>query len=358
MAGNAQEKTEQATPRRIQEARRKGQVARSTDLTGALCLLAMVALLYAVKDRFFLDLQRFMTWYFSQAAHLHTAGKNTVSALNQAVLFSLKLLFPFFGVALLVVVVSNLAQVGFLFSTEALKPRVNNLNPLNGLQRMFSTRSLVELAKSVLKVVIIGGVTYCLIKSNLEVLLMVFNRSPGGIYQDVLGFILKVALWGALAYLVLAVLDYMYQRYDYKKSLMMSRQEVKEEFKQTEGDPLVKSRQREMFRSISLNKIISEVPRATVVVTNPTRLAVALLYRQGEMPAPRVTAKGAGLLAKRIRDIARENGVPVVENKELARFLYRNVEVDQEIPLEVYQAVAEVLALVYRLKAKENYKRL
>jgi len=358
MAGSAQEKTEQATPRRIREARRKGQVARSTDLAGALCLLAMVVLLYAIKDRFFADLQHYLTWYLSQAAHLHVAGENTVLALNQAAVFFLKLIFPFFTVALLVVVASNLAQVGFLFSTEALRLKGENLNPLNGLKRIFSTRSLVELAKSVLKIVIIGGVTYYLIKSNIEVLLMVLNRSPGGIYRDVLGFILKVALWGALAYLVLALLDYLYQRYDYKKNLMMSKQEVKEEFKQTEGDPHIKSKQKEIFRSMSLNKIISEVPGATVVVTNPTRLAVALQYRKGEMPAPRVAAKGAGWLAGKIRDIARENNVPVIEDQELARFLYRNVEVDQEIPLEVYQAVAEVLALVYRLKAKENYRRL
>lgn len=355
MAGNAQERTEQATPRRIQEARRKGQVAKSTDLTGALCLLAMVALLYAIKDQFFLDLQRFFTGHYSRVGQLHVLENNPLPVLNNAVLFLLKLLAPFFGVALLVVVASNLAQVGFMFSTEALKPKGMTLNPMSGLQRMFSSRSVVELAKSVLKFAIIGGITYYLIKANMGELLLVFNRPPGGIYQAIIGFIITVAWWGALAYLALALFDYMYQRYDYKKSLMMSKQEVKEEFRQSEGDPLVKSKQREMRRSMSLNKIISEVPQATVVVTNPTRLAVALSYRQGEMPAPKVVAKGAGWLAKQIREIAGENGVPVIEKKEVARFLYENVEIDQEIPLEIYQAVAEILALVYRLKAKENY---
>ncbi|MCL6635660.1 MAG: flagellar biosynthesis protein FlhB [Peptococcaceae bacterium] len=358
MAGGAQERTEQATPRRIQEARRKGQVARSTDLTGALCLLAMVALFYALKDQFFLDLQRYLAWYFSQVGYLPGMEKSPVAVLNQAALFTLKLLAPFFGVALVVVVASSLAQVGFLFSTEALRPKVSNLNPFSGLQRMFSTRSLVELVKSVLKFVIIGTVTYYLIRAHLNDLLLVFHRPPGGIYQVILGFVLTVAWWGALAYLALALLDYLYQRYDYKKSLMMSRQELKEEFRQTEGDPLIKARQREMRRSISLNRIISEVPKATVVITNPTRLAVALLYRQGETAAPKVVAKGAGRLAERIREIARENGVPVIENKEVARFLYQNVEVDQEIPSEVYQAVAQILALVYRLKAKENYRTI
>ncbi|HOV80420.1 MAG TPA: flagellar biosynthesis protein FlhB [Bacillota bacterium] len=357
MAGN-QERTEQATPRRIQEARRKGQVARSTDLTGALCLLAMIALLYAIRDKFFFDLQDCLTRYFSQAAGMQPAENGLLPALNQAALFSLKLLAPFFIVALAAVVTSNLIQVGFLFSPGALKLKGNILNPVAGLQRMFSSRSLVELTKSVLKFTVVGYVTYYLIKVNLGVLLTVFNRPPGGIYQAVIGFILAVAWWGALAYLALALLDYFYQRYDYKRNLMMTKQELKEEFRQTEGDPLIKSKQRELRRSISLNRIISEVPRATVVVTNPTRLAVALKYEQGEMSAPKVTAKGAGRLAERIKEIARENGVPVVENKEVARFLYRNVEIDTEIPLEIYQAVAQILALVYRLKAKENYRAL
>lgn len=327
-------------------------------MTGALCLLALIALLYATRDRFFLDLQSYFTGCFSQVGSMQAVEKGPVLAIHHAALFSLKLLAPFFLVALIVVIASNLVQVGFLFSPEVLKLKGSTLNPISGLQRMFSSRSLVELVKSVLKFSVIGFVTYYLIKVNLNSLLLVFSRSPGGIYQAVMGFVLTIAWWGALAYLALALLDYMYQRYDYKKSLMMTKQEVKEEFRQTEGDPLIKSKQREMRRSISLNKIITEVPRATVVVTNPTHLAVALRYEQGKMSAPKVVAKGAGRLAERIREIARENGVPVIEDKEVARFLYQNVEVDTEIPLEIYQAVAQVLALVYRLKAKQNYRAI
>jgi len=356
MAGGAQEKTEQATPKRLADARRKGQVSRSTDLTGALCLLAMVTLLYAVKDKFLLDLRSYLTGCFNRVASTGAAENNPLFYLNDAVIFSLKLLAPFLGVALLVVVASNLFQVGFLFTTEALRPNLAVFDPLSGLRRMFSRRSMVELAKSVFKITIIGGVTFQLIRNNLKDLLLLFNCPPWGIYQKVIGFVLKVALWGALAYLVLALLDYMYQRYEYNKSLMMSKQEVKDEFKQMEGDQLIKSRRREIHRSISINQIIREVPRATVVVTNPTRLAVALRYEQGEMDAPRLVAKGTGRLAERIKEIARENGVPVIENKEVAQFIYRNVDIDQEIPLEIYQAVAQILVMVYRLKAKENYR--
>lgn len=352
MAGN-QERTEQATPRRIQEARKKGQVARSTDLTGALCLLALVVLLYIIKDSFFMELQDYFTRHFSRVGSMQASGNGLMPAVNQAAWFSLKILAPFFLMALIVAIGSNLAQVGFLFSPEVLRMKGSTLNPISGLQRMFSARSLVELVKSVLKFAAIGIVTYYLIKANLYSLLLVFNRSPGGIYQTVIGFVLTVAWWGALAYLALALMDYMYQRYDYKKGLKMTKQELKEEFRQTEGDPLIKSKQRELRRSISLNLITAEVPKATVVVTNPTHLAVALRYEQGEMSAPKVVAKGAGLLAERIREIARENGVPVVEDKDVARFLYHHVDVDTEIPLEIYQAVAQILALVYRLKAKK-----
>lgn len=358
MAGSAQERTEQATPRRLQESRRKGQVARSTDLTGALILLAMITLLYTIQDQFLLDLQRYFTSYFGSVAQVGVAESDLLPVLNNASLFLLKLVAPFFVVAVLVAMASNLAQVGFLFSTETLKPRVSVLNPMSGLQKMFSRRSLVELVKSILKFIIVGGITYYLIKANLGDLMLVFNLSPEGLYKTVIGFIITVAWWGALAYFALAILDYMYQRYDYKKNLMMSKQEVKEEYRQSEGDPMIKSKRREIRRSMSMNRIITEVPQATVVVTNPTHLAVALKYRQGEMSAPVVVAKGADWLAKRIREVAGENGVPLVEDKEVAQFLYQSVEIGQEIPIEIYQAVAQILAMVHRLKARENYRAI
>ncbi|OPX89326.1 MAG: Flagellar biosynthetic protein FlhB [Pelotomaculum sp. PtaB.Bin104] len=356
MAGSAQEKTEQATPKRLEEARRKGQVAKSADLTGALCLMAMVVLLFAISDSFFLELQRYLTGYFNEVGRHYGSNYNPLLSISDAVIFSMKVLAPFFGVALLVVIASNVAQVGFLFSSEALRPNLDTLNPLSGLQRMFSRRSLVELVKSVLKFSIIGGVTYQLIKKNLDSLLVLFNCSPWGIYQVTVGFIIKVAFWGGLCYLVLSLFDYLYQRYEYNKNLMMTKQEVKDEFKQMEGDQQIKSRRREVHRNISMSRIAKEVPQATVVVTNPTRLAVALRYEQGEMAAPRLVAKGAGHFASRIKEIARSNAVPVIENKEVAQFIYQNVEIDQEIPLEIYQAVAQILAMVYRLKAKENYR--
>lgn len=358
MAEGAGEKTEQATPKRLEESRRKGQTAKSQDLTGAMCLLGVLGLFYAIKDSFVIDLQTYMTAYFSDVANLDGVDKSPVALLNDGIVFTLKILAPFFGVAFVAVLAANLIQVGFMFSTEVLKPKLSHLNPISGLQRMFSRRSMFELVKSILKFSVIGLIIYYLIKANLKQLMLLTNLPAAVIYETVTDFIVNVAGWAALAYLILALFDFAYQRFEFNKSLKMSKQEVKEEFKQTEGNPHVKSRQREMRRGMSLNKIISAVPGSTVVLTNPTHVAVALLYRQGEMAAPKVVAKGAGLLVQRIKEIARENKVPVMENRELARFLYKNVEVGQEIPLEVYQAVAQILALVYRIKAKESYRAI
>lgn len=356
MAEGAQEKTEQATPKRLEEARKKGQVSKSTDLVGALCLIAVISFLYATKNSFIVDLQRYFIGFFLDAGHNYGANFNPLFSLRDAAMFILKVVAPFFVVALLVVLVTNIAQVGFLFTAQALQPRPGLFNPIKGLERMFSRRSLVELAKSIVKFTIIGGTAYLLIKKNLETLLVLFYTSPMGIYQVIVGFIVRIALWAGLAYLALALLDFWYQRYEYNKGLMMSKQEVKDEFKQMEGDQLIRQRRREIHRNLSMNRIAKEVPEATVVITNPTHLAVALRYEQSEMEAPKLVAKGAGVFAERIKAIAHEHKVPVMENKDLARFIYDNMEVDQEIPLEIYQAVAQVLAMVYRLKAKENYR--
>lgn len=354
---SSQEKTEQATPKRLEEARRKGQVAKSTDLVGALCLVAAVALLYAIKDYFLIELQRFFIGYFRQVGSHYGSQYDPMFTMFDGTMFIMKVIAPFLGVGLLVVLVTNFVQVGFLFSSESLRPKPGLFNPIKGLQRMFSRRSLVELIKSIFKFSIIGGMAIFLIRKNMDELLVLFYCTPWGIYQVIVGFIIKIAFWAGLCYLILALFDYMYQRFEHNKSLKMSKQEVKDEYKQMEGDQHIRQRRREAHRNISMNRIAQEVPKATVVITNPIRLAVALRYDQdGEMAAPRVVAKGAGHLAARIKEIAKLNAVPVVENKELAQFIYKNVEVDQEIPLEVYQAVAQILAMVYRLKAKENYR--
>lgn len=348
MAGNDQLKTEQPTARRLQEARRRGQVAKSNDLTAALILLGMVVVFYAFKDTFVESTGRYLAGYFSNIINPQNL-KDPVEVLFSTTVFFLFLISPVFILVMIIAAAANLTQTGFVFSLEVLSPKLERLSIANGLRRMFSASSLVELTKSVLKLVVLAALIYLLVKEHLPELFMLYEGAPETVFQVVTGFFLLIAGYGSAAYLFLALLDYLYRRYEYFKELRMSRQELKEELRQTEGDPFLKARQRERQRQIAMNRIRQEVPGATVVITNPTHLAIAMRYKDGEDAAPRVVAKGAGYLAKLIVELANEHRVPVVENKEVARLLYHHTEIGREIPVELYQAVAEILAMIYRL---------
>ena len=247
-------------------------------------------------------------------------------------------------------VCAHVAQFGFLFTTESLTPKMSRLSPINGLKRLFSLRSLVELAKSVLKVVTVGTAAFILIRSELHVV-------PGLVLSsvvDILAFTgwvaFKICLGACGALIILAALDYAYQRWEHEKNLRMTKQEVKDEYKQTEGDPKVKARIRSIQLETARRRMMEAVPEADVVITNPTHLAVALRFDGTKMAAPCVVAKGAGHVAERIKQIAAEHGVPIVENRPLARTLIKTVDIGASIPAELYKAVAQILAYVYRLK--------
>jgi flagellar biosynthetic protein FlhB len=351
--GNSQQKTEQPTPRRLQEARRKGQVARSTDLNGALILLGAVLYFYIARDNFLMSLKGFLSQYLSQSLKVLPQDSLGVPLYNASIYF-LGLVAPILVLTVLVALLSNIGQVGFIFSTEALRFKFDKIDPAQGIQRLFSAKAFAELGKTLLKVVILGAVVSWLVKKYLDDILVVGQGNPAHILYEVTQFILLILGNGGIAYLILALLDYLHKRYQHQQELRMSKEELKEEMKQSEGDPHLKARLRELQRQISSNNMIREVPRATVVVTNPIHLAVALRYEKDKNEAPLVVAKGAGQMAERIKQSARENGVPLMENVEVARFLYRHTEPGDEIPVEVYQAVAEILALVYRLNNRKK----
>lgn len=350
--GHGQEKTEPATPRRLQEARRKGQVARSPELAGAVVVLALVCLGYLMQDWFFYTVTRFWAGYLTNFGRWELTAASVTALLWAVGTFCLQLLAPVFLVALVLAVAVNLAQVGFVFSPQALMPRLERLSITAGLARLFSTRAAFEFLKALVKICAIGGLIVWLLRRDFWMLLLLLHTSPAKGLSLVVDFTFRLAVTAGAAYVVLALVDYLYQRRVYYKEMMMTKAEVKEEYRQTEGDPLVKGWLRRKLRQVLLNRIRQEVPRATVVVTNPTRIAVALKYETG-MNAPRVVAKGAGYLAERIREIAVASGVPIVENPAVARFLYYKVEVGQEIPASLYQAVAEIIALVYRLQRRQ-----
>jgi flagellar biosynthetic protein FlhB len=246
-------------------------------------------------------------------------------------------------------VVANLAQVGFMFSQEALRPDFSRVNPLTGLRRIFSGRGLVELIKSLLKLAVIGLVVYTTLRDNFDTIAASSRMSLSGAVSSLAGVAAAVGLRAAVVMLVIAAADYVFQRREFEKSLRMTRQELVEEMKRNENIQL-KSRIRARQRQLAMSRMMSAVPQADVVITNPTHLAIAVRYDRAQMTAPQVVAKGQRLIAERIRQEARAHKVPVVENKPLARALFKSVEVGHEIPVDLYQAVAEVLAFVYRLK--------
>ncbi|GAB6158013.1 flagellar biosynthesis protein FlhB [Desulfotomaculum varum] len=353
MPEGSQEKTEQATPRRLQEARRKGQVPKSADLNGAVLLLAAGLFALLAKDSLLNQTRDYFYSYFNSFVHPQQPDHYLVQMLIDFAVSVFAVFTPFLLVLTVVALGVNMAQIGLLLAPEAIKPRLDKLNPLNGLKNMFSGRAMFELVKSLLKIIIVGWTVYAAVMGELPNLLAIFHSPPSAMLNQVLTVALKVMLWGTAVYLGIALLDLLYQRYAFQKQMRMTKQEVKDEYKQTEGDPQIKGWLRRRQRQLLMNLVRKEVPRATVVVTNPTHYAVALRY-EPPMEAPVVVAKGSDRLAQQIREVARQHQVPVIENVEVARFLYASVEPGQAIPVEMYQAVAEILALVYRLKNKQG----
>jgi flagellar biosynthetic protein FlhB len=265
---------------------------------------------------------------------------------------SFLILGPLFGMFLVLSFASTVVQIGFLVNEEALKPKVEKLNPVEGFKRIFSMRSLVEGLKAVIKVLLIGLLAAAVVKSEILTVPTLIHFSVSQIFSYFGDVVLKLLGAVGIFMVFLAGLDYMFQRYDLEKKMKMTKQEVKEEHKSREGDPLVKARIRRVQREMANKRMMEDVPKADVIVTNPTHIAVALKYTAGQMAAPKIVAMGAGVIAEKIKALGRENNVPVVENKPLARTMFKTLKIGQTIPRELFAAVAEVLTYVYRLKKK------
>ena len=346
-----QDKTEKATPKRRQDARKKGQVAQSRELPSVMILMMSLGLFFFGGGWMFLNLAGFMGDALRSVALFRLADAESAGILLiDTFRITFKILLPLMLVVFVAGLAGNVAQFGFLFSTEALAPKWNKLNPLSGLKRLFSLRSLVELVKSIVKILFVAAVAYLLLKKELELIPSLTQQGVGDILAFVARVAFKICLNVSLALIVLAVLDYAYQRYEHEKGLKMTKQEVKDEYKQTEGDPKVKSRIRSIQLETARQRMMEAVPTADVVITNPTHLAVAIKFDAASMVAPQVVAKGAGYVAEKIKQIAAEHNVPRVEDKPLARTLFKIVDIGDTIPVDLYKAVAEVLAYVYRLR--------
>ncbi len=347
-----QERTEQATPKRRQEAREKGQVAKSRELASVAVLLSGLFTLYWGSAFFLNRLHLILGYYLS---HL-SSFEITKESLNAVGIIGLKeftiCLLPLLAVITFVAILSNFLQVGPLWTFEPLKPKLSKINPFEGIKRLFSLQSLAEFLKSLFKLIVVCWICYSVVSKRLGLLIPLLDETPFQIAAFIGLSSFEIFWKSCLAMILLSIIDYLYQRYEFEKSIKMTKQEVKEEYKQTEGDPMVKSRIRSIQREMARKRMMQEVPEADVVITNPTHLAVALKYEAKKMEAPYVVAKGAGHVAERIKKIARNANVPVIENKPVAQSLYKLVEVGQMIPEELFKAVAEIFAYVYRLKGK------
>ncbi len=345
------EKTEEATPQRREDFRKRGQVAQTRELASVLALFSIMLLMWLL-GRFFLAqlhevFNRSLGTYLVQAAR----QEDWIVAARFALTQTFLLVAPIFGFLWLMALASGLVQVGFLHNEEALKFKPERLNPVQGLKRIFSLRSLVEGLKAIFKVVIVSGIVYLIIRAEFLTVPHLSNYSMEQIFLYLGEMILK--LLGGVGFFMaaLAGVDYLFQRWEMEKQMRMSKQELKEELKSREGDPMVKARIRRIQKELSNKRMMADVPKADVIVTNPTHIAVAIKY-DGTMVAPRILAKGAGVVAAKIRELAKSHNIPIVENKPLARTIYKTLKVGQTIPRELYAAVAEVLSYVYKLQGR------
>lgn len=346
---SGQEKTEAATSRKREQAREEGQVPKSQDANTAMMLVAGVVAFYIYGPSLYLNIGDDIREYFERAADLNITSVSIYSVLVEVSLRVLYLLAPFFIILILVALAVNYMQVGFLIAGKALQPKFSRINPIEGIKRLFSLRSVVELLKSMGKMFIIVPVMIYTVWGLLDEMPDMMNLEVFEILIYISLNALDVAIRALIILIILALIDYSYQRWQYEKDQRMTKEEVKQEMKDIQGDPHIKARIRSIQQEMSRKRMMQEVPQADVVVTNPTEYAIALKYTTGEMDAPRVVAKGRGAIAKKIREIAIENSVPIVENRILAQSLYKLVDVGGYIPGEMFQAVAEVLAYVYRL---------
>lgn len=345
------DKTEEATPKKKSDARKKGQIAKSKEVALALTLLASTLVLVTLgkyvgnglKDTLITFLNNYLTMSLDYSSVQKIAF---ISAWRIGIIF-LPIVLPIMFMGVL----ANFVQTGSLITTEPLKPDLSKLNPINGFKRMFSMRTFMELFKDLGLVTIVGFVGYKFVRDNYTYILNLGNLNAAAVMAAMGSLVISIFFRITIILIIIALIDYVYQRFQFNKDLRMSKQEVKEEFKQDEGDPQIKGKIRQKQREMAMRRMMQEVPKATVVVTNPTHIAIALKYKEGQN-APVVTAKGADRVALKIKEIAKNNDVPIIENKPLARLMYKELELDEEIPMDMYQAVAEILALVYKLKKK------
>jgi len=356
--GPGGEKTEEPTAKKLEDARKEGQVAKSREIANGLGILALFLVLQfwvGNMGKSFMEL--FTTIYKEIPDTVALVGNSVPQAamsrmFQYAILLVIQIVLPIFLVGFLVAFVSDYMQVKWKPTAKPLQPKFNKLNPVSGFKKIFSANALVELIKSIAKILIIFYVSYSFLKDKGKELFLLYDLEMMPAVMLIGDTVIGLGIRIAAVYMILALADFAYQKHKFHKDMKMTKQEVKEEYKNQEGNPEIKGKIRQKMREVSQRRMMQSLPQADVVITNPTHYAVAIKYDQEEAPAPIVIAKGEDYLAQKIKEVARENDIEIVENKPLARMLYANVDIGAQIPPELYQAVAEVLAFVYHAKGK------
>ncbi|OXS78564.1 flagellar biosynthesis protein FlhB [Domibacillus enclensis] len=348
----AGEKTEKATPKKKQDSRKKGQVAKSQDLNTAVSLLVLFGFL-----TFFATSMGTNIFHMFQHSIQYYMLMDVTEANLKTIVFEVMeqcfyILAPFMLAAVAAGVIANYAQVGWLITTEPITPKLEKIDPIKGFKRIFSMRAIVELLKSILKIGFVGTAAFIVLWLNIDEVLKMALKPIEDTLPLVGTLTVQMGLVAAAALLVLGVLDYFYQKFDFEKSLRMSKQDIKDEHKNSEGDPLIKSRIRQTQREMAMRRMMQEVPNADVVITNPTHYAIALKYDESKRDAPYVVAKGTDYIAQKIKLVAKEHDIMTVENRPLARALHDQADIGDSVPEEFFKAIAEILAYVYRIKNK------
>ncbi len=350
------DKTEEPTAKKKRDARKQGNVAKSSEVQTAVTLISMLAIIMTMSEYVFKELRAFLIGYLNYSFKFEMNDLNLNVLMEGLASTFAKTFLPIGAIIMSLGVIATLVQTKLLFTTEPLKPKLSKLNPISGLKNMFSGKAIVQLLKSIVIIAILFYIGEKYIEQNFRGIMMSSSLHISSLFPTVVTLISDLLKKMVVIVVVIAALDYGYQRYTHNKSLKMTKEEIKEEFKQAEGNPQIKGKIKQKQREMARMRMMQAVPTANVIVTNPTHISIAIRYERGKDETPVVVAKGADLIAFKIREIAKEHDIPIIENKPLARLMYKEVEIDQEIPESMYQAVAEVLVAVYKIK--NRYKKL
>ncbi len=354
--GPGGEKTEEATPKKLEDARKEGQVARSQELTtaaGLIMLFVIIKVFVSFITDGFADSFRLMYGSIETYSKEIFNSNYATAYMHEALTEILIICLPMFTSAVVAAIVINALQVKWKPTAKPLKPKASKISPLKGFKKIFSKDKIFDLLKAIVKILLVGYMTYSTLKDEAGTINVLYDIELFTAVMLIGDIVLNMGIKISLVFLVVGIVDYIYQKMKFNREMRMTKQEIKDEFKQTEGDPKIKGQIRQKMREASRRRMMQKLPEADVVITNPTHLACAIKYDKDIGTAPILIAKGADFLAQRIKEVARENFIPIVENKPLARMLYHNVEIDEEIPEELYKMTAEVLAYVYAMEGRE-----